>query len=154
MGSETKTAGYSPVSVANKFIELAKKNTGKGLYLLPLIKLSYIAHGITLALTDRPLCNEPVEVWQYGPVFPSIFHAFKESNHSRREDIIKDKIAGFTGEEENIIELTYKNYGGLDSFILSNITHKEGTPWKESYNKKLRIIPNELIKKYYQEIAK
>ena len=116
MESKTKIEGHDPVAVANKFIELSKEQIGRGLYLLPLIKLSYIAHGITLALTGRPLCNEPVEVWQYGPVFPSIFHTFKDSTYKKRENIIKDKVANFTEEEINIIKLTYKNYWNVRFF--------------------------------------
>ena len=72
--------GHDPVAIANYFIglyELDKKNSGEGLDLMQLLKLSYLAHGFKLGITGHPLSNENLEAWRYGPVFPSIYQAFK-----------------------------------------------------------------------------
>ena len=64
--SENKK-GHDPILIANYFIKLKPPN----LTLLKLIKLCYISHGFTLALTNKPLSSEPAGAWQYGP---SVFH--------------------------------------------------------------------------------
>ncbi|MFI5200989.1 MAG: Panacea domain-containing protein, partial [Candidatus Kapaibacterium sp.] len=68
---------YNPILIANYFINKSKEES---VVLTPmkLVKLVYIAHGWTLALRDRELLTESVEAWQYGPVLPSVYHAFKQ----------------------------------------------------------------------------
>ncbi len=152
--TEKKTAGHNPIAVANRFIEISLEKKKKGLYLLPLIKLPYIAHGLTLAITDQPLCDEKVEVWQHGPVFPSIFYAFKAPKRVLRDKlaVIYTKEYPFSDDENEIINLTFEKYGGKDSTELSNLTHGNGTPWRRAYDKGLEIITNDSIKNYYKEI--
>ena len=140
--------------MANEFIKLSMEKRGEGLYLLPLIKLSYIAHGFTLAITEKPLCYETVEVWQYGPVFPSIFHTFKHIKMILRDKpaILHNNDYPFTQTESKIINITYDKYSHLNSDTLSVITHGEGTPWQKAYDKGLGIIDNETIKNHYKQI--
>jgi uncharacterized phage-associated protein len=58
---------YPAAAIANEFIKVAKRN---GVLLTPmkLQKLVYFAHGWYLALLGKPLINEPVEAWKFGPV--------------------------------------------------------------------------------------
>lgn len=58
---------YSPVQIANKFITLGNQHHNP-LTHMQLQKLTYIAHGYYLALTGKPLLNECVSAWKYGPV--------------------------------------------------------------------------------------
>ena len=63
-------------AVANEFLNLAKEE--KNLICnLKLIKLMYVAQGLSLSLLDKELFPEPIEAWRYGPVIPSIYHEFK-----------------------------------------------------------------------------
>ena len=68
--------GHNPIAIANHFIDLSPN----GLTLMQLLKLSYISHGFTLALLDKPLADEYAEAWRFGPVFPSIYHEFKKKS--------------------------------------------------------------------------
>ena len=68
---------YSAKAIANYFLELAAKH-GEKVTPLKIQKLVYIAHGWHLALYEKPLVyDEFAEAWEYGPVFPSIYHEFK-----------------------------------------------------------------------------
>ena len=68
---------YDAATVANRFIELAESDSGRRLTPMQLIKLTYIAHGFSLAIKNRPLLDESVEAWRYGPVIPSLYRKLK-----------------------------------------------------------------------------
>ena len=144
-----ETKGYNAISIANYFIRLSIEKTGYGLYLLPLIKLPYIAHGFTLAITENPLCCEPVEVWPYGPVYSSIYHAFKDKP-SPKTCLENVQYKKFSDTEREIMEHTFKVYGGLPSEDLSALTHQPKTPWSIVKERRDKIIPDNEIKTYYK----
>ena len=130
---------YSGKAIANYILE---KGIAEGVPISPmkLIKLVYVAHGWCLALTDRPLIREVVEAWQYGPVIPEIYHAFKEyvdnpivtkAYISKDEEVeasdILDPEDGYTvGELLDSVWEALKDFTALE---LSNITHQPNTPW-------------------------
>ena len=76
--------GYSAFAVANYFLRLGR-DSGEEITPLKIQKLVYIAHGYHLAFTASdnspnglPLVDDEfAEAWQYGPVFPSLYHHFK-----------------------------------------------------------------------------
>jgi len=68
---------HNPLAIANYFIELAK-NDANLVSPMKLQKLVYFALGWCLALADKPLINEKVEAWQYGPVVGSLYREFKK----------------------------------------------------------------------------
>ena len=60
---------YPSRAIANYLIE----NSPHGLDPLQVMKLACIAHGFTLGLYDRPLLEDDVEAWKYGPVVRRIY---------------------------------------------------------------------------------
>ena len=143
--------GHHPVAIANYFIDLSTPI--EGLTLMQLLKLSYIAHGFKLGITDGEiLSNEYAEAWKFGPVFPSVYHEFKHIYPEK----IKNKTENqeqFNSLEEDIIRFVYETYGSLDGWRLSVLTHKDGSPWSQTWESNLnpKIIQNTLIKKYFKE---
>ena len=159
------SATHDSIAVANYFIELNNKNTKRGLTLMQLLKLSYIAHGFKLALFGYPLANEAVQAWKYGPVFAKIYDEFKRSPYEIKEfaldldettETLVPASSKFDEIEKRIIKLIYDIYGALDGWRLSALTHEKGTPWYEvrENDKKNRIygttIPNERIEEYFK----
>ena len=158
---------YKPVAIANYFIDL---RAGQGLTLMQLLKLSYIAHGFNLAIFDRPLANEYVQAWKFGPVFPSIYHEFKYEtpgkpiiNHARHIDesgTLRKVTENFQPTEKSLIEIVYKIYGKIDGWKLSSLTHKEGSPWYNVWYKgegsNFHGVPieNHEIKDHFKGIVK
>lgn len=66
-----------------------------------------------------------------------------------------DRTDKFSDAQQGLIEEVveaYRNYTALD---LSEITHRSGTPWAFVYRTygEGAIIPNELIRDYYHELA-
>lgn len=152
---------YSAIRVANRFLEVAANN-GDALTPIQIIKLTYIAHGWSLAMLDRPLIGDRIEAWKYGPVIPAIYkHAkhFGSSPVSAKLPINKlaDRARGYDAQisktDDQLIKSVFKNYGQLDGIKLSNLTHMEGTPWAQVYDSEKHNveISNESIKSHYKE---
>ena len=117
---------------------------------MQLIKLVYIAQGYMLGKHGRPLLEEPVEAWQYGPVVPSVYHAIK---HYRSSSVVA--IPGavpytFTPEETETLNFVANNYGGHNGIVLSTATHQPGTPWHQTWcvMGKNAPISNDLIENF------
>lgn len=166
---------YPAQAVANFFIEKSIEDETTDLNIMKLIKTVFIAHGFYLASKDKPLINEFVQAWKYGPVIDSVYHEFKGLGHRS----IKFLAASEIGEDadgnvfpkayyqipetdtetreflKNIWEIC-KNHSGIE---LSNWTHKEGSPWRQVWESKDRVkinpqIPEELIKTYFKGLLK
>ncbi|MFM9978770.1 MAG: Panacea domain-containing protein [Sphingomonadaceae bacterium] len=126
---------YHAATVANRFIELAEKDGGRRLTPMQLIKLAYIAHGFSLAIKNRPLLDEPVEAWRYGPVIPSLYQKLKSFGNGGVDRRISSIFVSETlaSEDVELIDAVYGKYGNLTGGQLSFLTHKKGTPWSDAY---------------------
>lgn len=144
---------YSSIQVANRFINLARSRGG-ALTHMQLQKLAYIAHGFYLAITNRPLLNEPVSAWTYGPVIPGMYDAFKNyRDYPITETSPEPLTAPIDPQAEAIINAVFLNYGDKNGIQLSQLTHMPETPWSMAYNGlNNTIIPNEQIRQYYQRL--
>ena len=116
------------------------------------IKLTYLCHGWMLGIFKRALIFEPAEAWRYGPVVPSIYHAYKSFTAGPIETELIDRGEEFDSQQTALIRSflnAYKNYSAWD---LSAITHQPGTPWHQVYKDgrgEGAIIPNKLIREHY-----
>ncbi len=130
-------------AVANRFLALARRD-GAPIDHLKLQKLIYCAHGWYLAFTGRPLLQEHVEAWQYGPVIPTVYHIFKRFGGDPIDqpafrhalDPLRSSVVHFApyevvpgSYEERVIDEVWKAYGKYSGTELSNLTHREGTAW-------------------------
>lgn len=162
--------GYSAKEVANYFLDLAGKE-GVELSPLQIQKLVYIAHGWHLAIYEEPLVDdEYAEAWEYGPVFPSLYYEFKEFGADPIKrfaveayyiDFLKKWETSTPSIKKNDIETQeflnhiWKLHKELTGGQLINLTHKEGSPWKQTRDRSSNIrnadIDNETIENYYKE---
>lgn len=145
---------YDASTVANRFIELAAVQNKK-LTPMQLIKLSYIAHGFSLGIHKRPLLDESVEAWKYGPVVPSLYKRLKKYGSGPVTEQVK--VWGFgspetlADEDRQLIDAVYEKYGALSGVQLSHLTHRPGTPWAETYEPNVygADIDNAVIRTHY-----
>ena len=152
---------YSPKSIANYFIDLAKAS-GEGVSPMKLQKLVYYAHGWYAGNTGEPLIDEAVEAWQYGPVIPSLYHEFKRFGSS----VVACRATDFEGMElcevpsptepkiRDFLRHIWDSYGRFTGTKLSEMTHAEGSPWdvtwKESQGLRGVDIPFERITEHFK----
>lgn len=158
---------FDSLAVANEILRTARRERIE-LTPLQLQKLLYYAQGWSLALFDRPLIDEQVEAWKYGPVVNSIYHEFKEfgnqpitslaTTYAESGRRFEPRLNGDDQETRAaraIIERVVELYGGYTGLQLSAMTHAEGTPWHQVYVESgptLRgtDIPHHLIKSYFE----
>lgn len=164
---------YPAAAIANEFIKLAQESK-RPISPLKLQKLVYFAHGWYLALTGKPLINEPVEAWKFGPVIPSLYHALKiygntsiirpicydllDLNQTPGEPSIDDgPDAQENTRVKQLVKRIWELYGGFTSIQLSNLTHTPDSPWSQTAEKDKRkhvAIDQNKIKDYFLAQAK
>jgi uncharacterized phage-associated protein len=159
----------SPLAVANYFLEKSFE-TGQVLSPMKLVKLVYIAHGWHLALTSKPLIDEPVQAWQYGPVIKSIYDEFKSYGSGAitrlgSEAVATNNMFGFiTPKVEDpklklFLDRIWDVYHRYSAIQLSTLTHQIDTPWYRVWNNlggklnKSSFISNEMIAEHYKQKA-
>ena len=161
---------YDPRAAANWLLDLADE---EGLTIQPLAlqKLLYFAHGFCLIRLGHPLMKGHFEAWQYGPVHPAVYQAFKHEGDrpitSRAE--ARDVMSGVTkpllkpqnravgGELREVVRTLGRRSPGQ----LVDLTHAPGGPWAFVVNKAktsvalgLRIPDNVTVERFrFQKVA-
>ncbi|QOL12904.1 Panacea domain-containing protein [Dickeya dianthicola] len=163
---------YSAISVANSLIKKAKERGIKDLTPMKLQKLVYFAHAWMLAIDERPLINETVKAWKFGPVIDSVYHEFKTYGAKNIDSFgtefdlidIDDNIGvpdvGFITpyvdrsdtKAHSVMDAILDTYGDKSATFLSNLTHASDSAWsitrKEHNDGSQRgfVIDDEIIK--------
>lgn len=144
---------YSSIVIADEILKIAKRR-GVSLTPMQVVKLTYIAHGWALVVLGRDLFADRIEAWKYGPVIPRLYHATKHFGRNKIPlDLIEDAPSSVDGETAAFLEDVVGKYGHLSAFALSNLTHKEGTPWHQLYEEGVKNIEitDDLIRRHYQK---
>lgn len=133
----------SVLSVANAFIELGIRE-GVPISNMKLQKLLYFAQGHCLGMYDRPLMDEAPEAWQYGPVFPSAYHAFKQygaapiTQRAQQYNPFANTLTEFppvAAQDYGLIVAVWNAYKDRSPIHLSEMSHIPGGPWEKAYGK-------------------
>ena len=160
------TAPYSAKAVANYFLDLAKAK-GESLDPMKLQKLVYFAHGWFLAVHGKPLLNEEVQAWDYGPVIATLYHEFKDYGSGPIDDyayefsptaLEKPVIPPEDQGTIAVLNRIWEVYGKYSGIQLSNMTHAVGAPWRKALDGREGLrsvsIPNDLIREHFVAKAK
>lgn len=153
---------YSPKAIANYFLDLAKQR-GEAISPMKLQKLVYYAHGWFAGNTGKPLIDEEVEAWQYGPVIPSLYHEFKRFGSGP----ISQKATDFVGLRlqevatpaeagiRQFLDSIWRTYGHFTAVKLSDMTHAPDGPWDRTRRGSEAVrntdIPFEVIRAHFLE---
>lgn len=145
-------------AVARQILNVASAES-RPLTPLELIKLTYLAHGWSLALRDKPLVGEPVQAWQYGPVYPELYHALKSYRANPVTSVPPAGVEVFghvelPNEEKQLISAVFNAYKGFNGVQLSSLTHQPGTPWFKAWSgAKNTVIDDGSIKAHFRDIV-
>jgi len=154
---------YSALAIANAFIERSKQYGINDLSPMKLLKLVYFAHAWHLAVTGKPLFDEPVCAWRYGPVVPSVYNEFKGygAGHIPTPSVVyinknghsEPIIPSVTDKETlSFIDAVLSTYGNQSAIFLSNLTHQSGSAWEVTKDRHQHgginswQIPNDVIR--------
>lgn len=146
--------GNVPTKVAEYILKLAQDKENP-LTPMQVLKLVYISHGWHLGLCGRPLVNESIEAWQYGPVIPSVYHRYKRFGSRFIDDAPSELPTGFDESEASTINQVFKGYGKRSGISLSSLTHEPGSPWSITVEQSGigSVISNDLIEDFYRRKA-
>lgn len=142
------------LAVAQYLISYSKETYDIDLTPIKLLKLSYIAHGYMLAAYGKPLLDELVCAWKYGPIVKSIYCNVRNYRNNPVTKISGKTQYEFTINEKEIMKGVVDKYAKVDEIILSTAMHGKETPWFITWNlrKCNQFIPNDIIKRHYKNI--
>ena len=140
---------YNVHDIANRIILRTDTERGDIMSNLKLQKLLYYMQGFYLAFFNKPLFENSLEAWMYGPVVPEVFVRFKNNSHLGIVlDPQKHEYIDFTTEEENLFSQVLDVYGRYSAVKLTEMTYKE-RPWKEAFSKQDKKISTEIMKDFF-----
>ena len=130
-------------------------------------KLVYLAHGWYLAVKGKPLIDDPIQAWHYGPVIPNLYQEFKKYGEGpikrfalEYNPYTNEPLTVASPNDESTIQIlnkVYDFYGGFSAIQLSNLTHKQGTPWADTWGEgdipSGTPIDNDKIKEHFISLA-
>lgn len=162
--NEAMADRYDPRSICNLMLDQADV-VGRPISNLALQKLLYFAHARHLVDTKQPLVSGYFEAWQYGPVHPAAYQAFKASKDRpidfrahRADPLTGAKTALTAPQDPKVIRLVHwvmANFGTLTPGRLVEVSHAKGAPWqvvvgeaRSSMALGLRIPDNLIIERF------
>lgn len=136
---------YSAEHIAQAFLQQADQQ-GCSISPMKLQKLVYYAHGWYLGITGEPLLNEAVEAWKYGPVIPSLYHAYKQfaGNPIVLPATVLQMPLTFTEDVRALIDKIWQEYGHIDARKLSDMTHIPRGPWAMTIQQQAKSVSDGL----------
>jgi uncharacterized phage-associated protein len=114
---------YTASDIANYFLYKAQEDNQELLSNLKLQKLVYYAQGLSLVVFDRPLFEENIEAWTYGPVIPFLYHKYKE--YGSRGICVDDDFdpSIIDDETKDFLDEVYSVFGQFSAVRLMDIAH-------------------------------
>jgi uncharacterized phage-associated protein len=129
---------YDSRAIANLMLDEAARH-GRGLTNLALQKLLYFAHALFLIEHRRPLVSGYFEAWEFGPVHPAAYQAFKAARdqaitfRAERWDLATGQSKPPEEPREPHVRAhiakIIAQYGGLSTGRLIEISHARNAPW-------------------------
>lgn len=138
---------YSALEIA-KYVINHEHKENREITNLRLQKLLYFVQAKILVETGNPCFDDEMQAWEYGPVVPVVYDAYKKFGNlpileeQEMKENIEESIQNNIGEILNY-------FGSTPTFGLVQITHNQ-TPWIEAKKKGLRTkIEISAIKEFF-----
>lgn len=129
--------------------DMAEMQLGDAMTNLRLQKMLYFAQGWSLTRLGKPLFEEPIEAWQYGPVVPACYGWYSGFGRNFLTSDMPPREA-FTTEEYELLLDTWAELSKYSTSQLVTMTHEKGTPWDRVWNHSgSREIPTEEISAFF-----
>ncbi len=170
LGGSRLSPPYKAKAIANYFLARAEAE-GEKLTPMKLQKLIYFAHGWCLGLTGKPLIDELVQAWDFGPVIRTVYDAFKAFGADpikgratsvdffaeENPRIVVPEVSSSDQQTRTLLDRVWAVYKPMTAYQLSNLTHQSGTPWDVAHSKyrgiRNAVIEDETIKAAFEKMA-
>jgi uncharacterized phage-associated protein len=115
------------VDVASYILQEKGRLTGYQLQ-----KLLYYSHAWCLVTQGRPLFEEEVRAWGYGPVVCEVYR-----EHARQYTVTMSDLTGdpsrLTPSDAAVVDAVLDSYGDLTGEQIEDLSHHED-PWRRAYD--------------------
>lgn len=119
------------------------------------MKLLYYMQAASLVLRNKPLFDDQILAWKYGPVVKSVhdkyygYRSIVDSNSITDADRADYKLVQSDPAIRDIVNTIYDFYGQRSASNLMQQTHRE-KPWRKTPLN--QVISNDLIKDYFKDV--
>ncbi|GAB1264264.1 Panacea domain-containing protein [Aurantivibrio infirmus] len=161
-------------AVANELLEIAWEKDINDVTPMKLQKLVYYAHGWWFGAFEKPLIDDQIEAWTFGPVVPDLYNATREyGNQPITKFLTEISLASLSNitvktprvPKENkkvrsCLEWIIESYGNFNGIELSNLSHEKQGPWDETVCENIKEfgslpkntdIPPKRIKEFFAQ---
>jgi len=146
---------YTADNIAGWFIDFNSRyvETEEAEFLSPmkLQKLLYYAQGAFLAIDNTALFDDDIEIWEHGPVVPSVYQKYRKYGAGGIAKNESDTSAEINEHTYGMLFGIYEKYGKYSASQLRNMTHRED-PYvlaRENNNSNSKVISKDCIKDYF-----
>jgi uncharacterized phage-associated protein len=116
---------------------------------LKLQKLLFYCQAVSLAINKKPIFNNRIEAWDYGPVVPEVYAKYRNGDLGIEKSDAEVKV---DPEDLKMADLALDHYGSMSGSKLIQLTHSE-RPWQDAYKQGRNTeITQQAIQKFYSTI--
>ena len=140
------------MDVANFFIDFFKDSEDP-MTPLRVEKFVYEAQAWSLVKLGKPLFEEEIEAWKYGPVIPSVYNKLNHYGKDQIYDTVGElSDAEFTYEQKMLLIDVARKLSRYSTCGLIERMHAQGGPWATVYREgENREISKTSMRSYYAE---
>lgn len=115
---------YDVFDIANYFLFKAQ-NDQELLSNMKLQKLVYYAQGLHLVVFEKPLFDDRIEAWTYGPVIPRLYHEYKIHDKCGIPPNDHFDPAVIEQDTRDFLDQIYQVFGQFSAIGLMELTHSD-----------------------------
>jgi uncharacterized phage-associated protein len=142
--------GYDGRAIANFVLDLCDGRS-RAVTNLALQKIVYFCHVWSLIDLRRPLVRHNFEAWDFGPVLPYLYRAFRDHDRSpitaraTQVDPLDGKhrvvVYDLDPATESLLRKITEFYSRLRASDLVQLSHAEGGPWHSVWHHRGTVNP-------------
>ena len=140
-----------PHDIAAYIIELSDA-IGEPITNMKLQKLIYYTYAWYAVEKKKPLFEEKISAWKYGPVVSAVYETYASCGADVISEVIDGDSEAVDTFTKSLIEDIFNIYGSKTAIELAGLSHSEA-PWREVYDPDERdaTISFESTLEYYTE---
>jgi uncharacterized phage-associated protein len=132
--------------IAKAILRMVEPEYGDIISNLKLQKLLYYMQGFHLAIFNKPLFQEDVVAWSYGPVVREVYQEYKQYGNGAIPQPENDFDIRLNQEQIDMMIDVFNVYGQCSALKLMHLTHEE-LPWKNTPLN--HVIGHDLMRSYF-----
>jgi uncharacterized phage-associated protein len=143
---------YRALDIARYIIERCRENN-RTISNLKLQKIMYFVQAEFLVSKNQPCFAERIEAWDFGPVVPEVYYAYRMYGSANIPCIGRSGVSKIiSAKDQKLLNGIIDECSRYSASALVEITHNQ-TPWTEAYNRAgyNNEIKVENIKHFFEE---